>query len=45
MKTAVSAGMLPVGVLWGFRALAELKENGARVIIEAPMQLMDIIKT
>lgn len=43
MKTAVSAGMFPVGVLWGFRSLAELKENGARVVIDAPMQLMDII--
>jgi phosphoglycolate phosphatase len=45
MKTAGSAGMLPVGVLWGFRSLAELKENGARVVIDAPMQLMDAIKT
>lgn len=43
MKTAVSAGMFPVGVLWGFRALAELKENGARVVIDTPMQFMDII--
>jgi phosphoglycolate phosphatase len=45
MKTALSAGMFPVGVLWGFRSLAELKENGARVVIDAPMQLMDFIKT
>lgn len=44
MKTAVSAGMFPVGVLWGFRSLKELKENGARGLIDAPMQLMDIIK-
>ena len=43
MKTAVSAGMFPVGVLWGFRSLAELKENGARIVIDAPMQLMDFI--
>jgi len=43
MKTAVSAGMFPVGVLWGFRSLEELKENGARVVIDEPMQLMDII--
>jgi phosphoglycolate phosphatase len=43
MKTAVSAGMFPVGVLWGFRSLKELKENGARGLIDAPMQLMDII--
>ena len=45
MKTAVSAGMFPVGVLWGFRSLEELKENGARVVIDKPMQLMDFIKT
>jgi phosphoglycolate phosphatase len=44
MKTAVSAGMFPVGVLWGFRSLEELKKNGARVIIDEPMQLMDLIK-
>jgi len=43
MKTAVSAGMFPVGVLWGFRSLKELMENGARIVIDAPMQLMDII--
>jgi phosphoglycolate phosphatase len=44
MKTAVSAGMFPVGVLWGFRSLEELMENGARVVIDEPMQLMDFIK-
>ena len=45
MKTAVSAGMFPVGVLWGFRPLEELMENGARAVIDEPMQLMDVIKT
>jgi phosphoglycolate phosphatase len=45
MKTAVSAGMFPVGVLWGFRSSEELMENGARVVIDEPMQLMDFIKT
>jgi phosphoglycolate phosphatase len=43
MKTAVSAGMFPVGVLWGFRPLKELVENGARAVIEEPMALLDII--
>jgi phosphoglycolate phosphatase len=43
MKTAVSAGMFPVGVLWGFRSLEELTENGACVVIDAPMQLIDFI--
>jgi len=43
MKTAVSAGMFPVGVLWGFRSLKELKESGACAVIEEPMALLDII--
>ena len=43
MKTAVSAGMFPVGVLWGFRPPAELKENGACAVIDVPMALLDII--
>ncbi len=43
MKTAVSAGMFSVGVAWGFRPSKELKENGARAIIEKPMQLLDLI--
>jgi phosphoglycolate phosphatase len=43
MKTAVSAGMFPVGVLWGFRPLKELMENGACAVIEEPMALLDII--
>ncbi len=44
MKTAVSAGMFPVGVAWGFRPVKELKENGACVIIDKPIQLLDLIK-
>jgi len=44
MKTAVSAGMFPVGVAWGFRPVKELKGNGARVIIDKPIQLLDLIK-
>jgi phosphoglycolate phosphatase len=43
MKTAVSAGMFPVGVLWGFRPLKELEENGACAVIDAPMEVLGII--
>ena len=32
MKTAVAAGMLPVGAAWGFRGEAELRAAGARII-------------
>jgi phosphoglycolate phosphatase len=40
MRTAVSAGMFPVGALWGFRAAEELEANGARVLISRPMDLL-----
>lgn len=43
MKTAVRAGMFPVGVLWGFRPLSELKAGGARAIIEKPQDVFTLI--
>ncbi len=43
MDTAVSAGMFPVGVLWGFRGKDELIEHGATATVENPTQLLDII--
>lgn len=42
--TAVNSGALPVGELWGFRGREELLENGAKYIIESPLELLDIIK-
>jgi phosphoglycolate phosphatase len=44
MKTALSAGMFPVGVLWGFRSSKELKENGARAIIDQPLAVLDLLQ-
>ncbi len=41
MQTAVRAGFLPVGVLWGFRDRAELEENGAQVLLEKPADLLE----
>jgi len=43
MKTARGAGMLPVGVLWGFRDEAELSGNGARHLIKAPGELLPLL--
>jgi len=43
MQTAVSAGMLPVGVLWGFRGAEELKTSGARHLIEHPRELLQLL--
>ena len=42
MKTAVSAKMFPLGVLWGFRDEAELRKTGARAIISQPQELMPL---
>lgn len=43
MKTAVRAGMFPVGALWGFRPLKELQEHGAQVVIEHPIDLVGLL--
>jgi len=43
MKTAVLAGMYPVGALWGFRKSDELVEGGARVLIPRPETLLDLL--
>mgnify|MGYP001498210637 CR=1 FL=1 len=43
MKTAVSAGCYPVGVLWGFRTEKELKDNGARAIIKKPLDALELL--
>jgi phosphoglycolate phosphatase len=43
MKTAVAAGMFPVGALWGFRTGKELRENGAQALIKKPQELIDLL--
>lgn len=43
MRTANRAGMFAVGVLWGFRDQAELRESGARAIITEPAALLDLL--
>ena len=43
MKTAVSSGMVPVGVLWGFRDREELEATGAKYIIEKPLDILEMI--
>jgi len=39
MQTAVNAGMLPIGVLWGFRTRDELLAHGAKVLLQHPSEL------
>lgn len=43
METAVRAGMYPVGALWGFRPADELTAHGARRLIAAPLELLDLL--
>ncbi len=43
MLTAVRAGMFGVGVTWGFRDEQELREAGARAIINAPEELLRLL--
>jgi phosphoglycolate phosphatase len=44
MKTAVSAGMFPVGVLWGFRSRKELQESGAGAIVDDPLDVLNLLQ-
>lgn len=39
MQTAKNAGMFAIGVTWGFREEAELREHGADVIVHHPMEI------
>ncbi|MFA6009963.1 MAG: HAD family hydrolase [Desulfobacteraceae bacterium] len=45
MRTAVAAGMNPVGVLWGFRGEEELRSSGAKHIIEKPGEILGLLQT
>mgnify|MGYP002794593254 CR=1 FL=1 len=43
MKTGKNAGMDTVGVTWGFRSRQELKDNGAKYIVDEPKEIMGIV--
>ncbi len=43
IKTAIAAGMYPVGVLWGFRTAEELSASGAKKLINRPDELLEFI--
>ena len=43
MATAVGAGMVPVGALWGFRSADELLASGARYLVSRPAELLGLI--
>lgn len=43
VKTAKNAGVICVGVTWGFRSRKVLEQNGADYIIDTPQELLKII--
>lgn len=43
MRTATAAGMHAVGALWGFRDAQELRECGARELVETPQVFLDLL--
>lgn len=42
MTVALSAGAFPIGVTWGYRSKYELKEHGARKLIDNPKELLEL---
>jgi len=42
MNTAAACKISGVGVLWGFRDKAELVSSGAKEIVDAPLQILDL---
>ena len=42
MRTATAAGMMAVGVSWGFREREELVENGACAVLDHPLELLEL---
>ena len=42
MATAGAAGMIAVGAAWGFRTKDELVENGARAVLDHPLELLEL---
>lgn len=43
MKTALNAGVIPVGVSWGYRSVDALREGGAHIIADTSEQLYRIL--
>ena len=44
MDTAKNAGMLSIGVTWGFRPKEELVEHGAKILLDTPMDLFSKVE-
>lgn len=43
MQTAVRAKLFPIGALWGFRDKKELEENGSKITVNTPREILRLI--
>ena len=43
VKTGKNAGVFTIGVTWGFRTKDELEKEGADVIIDNPLQVLNYL--
>ncbi len=43
METAAGAGMIPGGVLWGYRSREELLQSGAWYLFASPQEVIDLL--
>lgn len=43
VKAAQAAGVMAIGVSWGFRSREELLQEGAEVVIDRPEELLDLL--
>lgn len=44
MQTACNAGLMAIGVMWGFRSPEELEETGASALVAAPAELLPLFE-
>jgi phosphoglycolate phosphatase len=44
MQTANATGMHAAGALWGFRTAEELRANGAKVLVETPQAVLELLE-
>ena len=45
IKTGLAAGMLSIGVLWGYRTREQLLANGAELLAETPQDLVKLLQS
>ena len=44
MEMAVNAGVLAIGVTWGYHEIPELKKSGARAVVHTYAELLDLLQ-